>query len=262
MTFDLISDLHLTFYTKDVLPGIKPSSKVLAILGDVCEIRQFGQLMPFFERVSNQWEYVLYVPGNHEFYCGHLSDTTRLMVGWLQRLPNIIVMDNDVVAIDGVRYICSTLWSDMDKSNPSVELACTDLISDYRYIRKDPIVADRKITTRDTVNLFNANVSFIKAMLELSEPNTPDVVLTHHAPSYLSVSTKYKGNVCNGAFVSDLSNLILDNPSIKVWAHGHTHSSADYTIGDCRVIANPYGYRKEVYQKEYDYKPVKVEVTK
>jgi hypothetical protein len=36
--------------------------------------------------------------------------------------------------------------------------------------------------------------------------------------------------------------LILNNPQIKYFSHGHTHDSFDYMIGGCRVICNPRGY--------------------
>jgi hypothetical protein len=46
----------------------------------------------------------------------------------------------------------------------------------------------------------------------------------------------------NGSFASHLDDLILDHPQIKYFSHGHTHSSFNYLIGDCRVICNPRGY--------------------
>jgi hypothetical protein len=29
---------------------------------------------------------------------------------------------------------------------------------------------------------------------------------------------------------------------VDVWVHGHTHTSFDYQLGKCRVVANPLGY--------------------
>jgi hypothetical protein len=40
-----------------------------------------------------------------------------------------------------------------------------------------------------------------------------------------------------------LNDLILSNPQIKLWTHGHTHHEFDYMIGDCRVVCNPRGYK-------------------
>ena len=123
-------------------------------------------------------------------------------------------------------------------------------------VENDKVVS---IVPEDTVQLFDVNVAFIKTMLEVS--NDPfNVVLTHHAPSYQSVSPQFIGNSANGAFVSNLEEFILDRPKIKVWAHGHTHSPSDYYIGDCRVVANPLGYRRELYKNECEYKPITIEV--
>jgi hypothetical protein len=63
------------------------------------------------------------------------------------------------------------------------------------------------------------------------------------APSFLSVNEKYKNDsVNNGAYASDLNDMILDNENIKVWIHGHMHDPVDYMIGNTRVISNPRGY--------------------
>jgi len=48
----------------------------------------------------------------------------------------------------------------------------------------------------------------------------------------------------NGAYHSDLSNIMLDNPQIKLWTHGHTHNCFDYVIGETRVVCNPRGYHQ------------------
>jgi hypothetical protein len=46
----------------------------------------------------------------------------------------------------------------------------------------------------------------------------------------------------NGAYHSDLSEIMLDNTHIKLWTHGHTHHCFDYVIGETRVVCNPRGY--------------------
>ena len=47
----------------------------------------------------------------------------------------------------------------------------------------------------------------------------------------------------NGAYSSDLSEFILDNPEIKVAVHGHTHDRFNYLVGDTRILCNPRGYK-------------------
>jgi hypothetical protein len=69
------------------------------------------------------------------------------------------------------------------------------------------------------------------------------VVVTHHAPTTLSIAEWFKHDtLMNGAFASDLTDFILDRPQIKLWTHGHMHNVSDYMIGDTRVVCNPRGY--------------------
>ncbi len=37
-----------------------------------------------------------------------------------------------------------------------------------------------------------------------------------------------------------------------LWVHGHLHASADYRLGDCRVVANPRGYVGIKEDREFD----------
>jgi Icc-related predicted phosphoesterase len=69
------------------------------------------------------------------------------------------------------------------------------------------------------------------------------VVVTHHAPTPLSIAKCYKEDrLMNGAFHSDLSEFIMDRPQIKLWTHGHMHNVSDYVVGETRVVCNPRGY--------------------
>jgi predicted phosphodiesterase len=77
------------------------------------------------------------------------------------------------------------------------------------------------------------------------------VVLTHHGVSPLSINEKYRGDKLNYAFMSDLSNDIIDHGP-DIWVHGHTHNSFDYTLGKTRVIVNPYGYKDVEANPEYN----------
>ena len=113
-------------------------------------------------------------------------------------------------------------------------------MNDYKVIRITPKY--RKMNPYDTLSFHKKSKQFLLDQLELFK-NQKIWVLTHHGPSYQSVHEKYRrSGIANGAYVSDLDGLILDHPEIRVWSHGHTHTSFDYKIGDCRVVCNPRGY--------------------
>jgi hypothetical protein len=59
----------------------------------------------------------------------------------------------------------------------------------------------------------------------------------------MSINEKYKRErTMNGAYTSDLSELILDHENIKYFVHGHMHDPVDYPVGNTRVLSNPRGY--------------------
>ena len=77
--------------------------------------------------------------------------------------------------------------------------------------------------------------------MRVIESELPDIVVTHHAPSAMSIAPRFKNFPDTDFFHSRLENLILDvNP--KLWVHGHVHDSFDYELGDTRVVCNPLGY--------------------
>ena len=85
------------------------------------------------------------------------------------------------------------------------------------------------------------------------------VVVTHHTPSFQSMHPMYANDgLMNGGYHSELSEYILDRPQIKLWTHGHTHNSFDYTIGDTRVVCNPRGYESNSWKEQTGWDPEKV----
>jgi hypothetical protein len=110
---------------------------------------------------------------------------------------------------------------------------------DFRVIRRDD---DEVFSADDSARLFDRNAAWLAA--ELARPfDGPTVVITHHAPSPRSVHPRFAGSPLNAAFVSDLEHLI-DPAHVKLWIHGHTHDSFDYTVNGVRVVCNPRGYAK------------------
>ena len=60
----------------------------------------------------------------------------------------------------------------------------------------------------------------------------------------------------NPYFCNSLDGDILESDK-TLWIHGHVHSRWDYMIGNCRVVANPLGYPREI-PGEYEIKIVEI----
>jgi Icc-related predicted phosphoesterase len=119
------------------------------------------------------------------------------------------------------------------------------MMNDYKQITMHNEVKNiyHRLTPERTVEEFYKSFNYIRTVIE-GKPDRKFVVVTHHAPTKMSVHPKYQHDtLMNGAYSSDLSEFILDNPQIRVWTHGHTHDPFDYMVGNTRIVCNPRGYK-------------------
>ena len=261
MKFALASDIHLEF--GDIELNNTEGADVLILSGDICVAKDLAlkdslrseKWMKFFEHCSEQFDNVIYIMGNHEHYHGDFTKSYVQLHDALSELSNIHVMEKELVSFGGdVTFIAGTLWTDMNKEDPSTLYAIKGYMNDYRIIADSANSvhyrdADGNSHTR--MGKFTPEQSVIehKAMLKLIDEvvanmsNEKFVVIGHHAPSKLSTKPKYQDDtMVNGAYSSDLSEFIMDRPQIKYWTHGHTHDAFDYMIGSTRIVCNPRGY--------------------
>lgn len=248
----LVSDLHLECGYQEL-----PGGEVLILAGDICEARDLKKdfhgtrlldaepgsykWYDFFYKECAKYDRVFYVMGNHEHYHGRFDRTKVELESILPK--NIRLLDNDYEIYNGVLFLGATLWTDCDRNNPLTLHTIKYGMNDFRLIKNHYVNKDiyYKLTPEYTVSVHKKTLEYFHHVLR-ENSQVPTVVITHHAPSYLSIHPRYKGNAMNGAYVSDLSEFILDHENIRYWVHGHNHDKFDYTIGDTRVLSNPRGY--------------------
>jgi hypothetical protein len=71
------------------------------------------------------------------------------------------------------------------------------------------------------------------------------VVVTHHAPSRLSIAPEFADSPLNAFYYDPFGEAILGGCNKpQLWIHGHTHAGCDYVhdLGGVRVVSNPVGY--------------------
>lgn len=253
MIIQFVSDLHLDMSGFLDLPG----GDVLIVAGDACEARELVKefhstkaldrepgafpCADFFTYTCAKYKKVFYVLGNHEHYHGKFWKTKTE----LERImpSNVTIMENQCEEYEGVVFIGATLWTDMNKGDPITLHSMQNYMNDYRVItyHYPQYNSYHKMRPADTVKMHIESKNYIEQKVK-EYSDKPVVVITHMAPTFMSVNDKYRGELSNGAYASDLSNLILDHPNIKTWVHGHMHDPCDYMVGDTRVLCNPRGY--------------------
>lgn len=245
MFFRLFSDIHNEFSHFDITPLDTDKDDVLVLAGDIGVANTLSTFDPVKEWAP-RFRKVIQICGNHEYYHGSLLRVRTKIKEYLGDIPNWTLADNEVVRVDDVSFICGTLWTDFKKGNPMAMDAIRRGLNDYNYIRTGHNLENayiKRISPHDIMNEHFITKNFMfKAIVDEKAAGQKTVVVSHHAPSERSVDfARYGNDIINWAYVSDLSNEILDTEP-KIWVHGHTHTSFDYPIGETRVKTNPRGY--------------------
>lgn len=266
MKIAVCSDLHLEFGPITLEnPG---DVEVLILSGDICVAKDLNErddpfptdksrkLHEFFYNCCNAFPHVVYVAGNHEHYHGDYALTIPRLKQHLSYLPNLQILDREVWTLhDDVTFIGGTLWTDMNKEDSLTLYHMKGRMNDFRLVKNSNRVVhfkdeDGNFHTRtsvfcpeDSVEDHKKMVGYVREVLSNLPINRKVVVVGHHAPSRASTHPRYVNEtIMNGAYSSDLSEIMLDNPQIKLWTHGHTHEPFDYMIGSTRIVCNPRGY--------------------
>ncbi|WBX99987.1 metallophosphoesterase [Ramlibacter tataouinensis] len=253
MKFQLASDLHLETQPEAQLRPA-PGAELLVLAGDIGSY-QAGSALPGddfgLERFSPRlgWPVpVLFVPGNHEYDNLDFDETHARLRETCERL-GITWLEREVVVIDGVRFVGTTLWSDFDAlaaQAPDTGQALKQRDKAFRaadfYLAKaaarrrgQPMLAEgwRELGLECQQWLRQA----------LAQPfDGPTVAVTHFAPSLRSADPRYGITPGTAGFCNALDELL---PRAQLWVHGHLHCPQDYRVGSCRVVANPLGYARK-----------------
>jgi predicted phosphodiesterase len=242
--FALASDLHLT--PKDTFIIKNPGDiDCLILAGDVCEFEQClinqKPVLNFFDAINQEFEKVIWVPGNHEYYSSYarvnMETGISHMWDWLSEnsFHNIFLGNNATTQVKGIDVHLATLWTDMKKADPMVMGVVGRAMNDYEYIRWN---TDAKV-----VRPHNIVAEHLKSLEYLSGAIQGDcVVVSHHQPHFEAIEPIYRTQTSSYGYASDLSEFFLDRPQIRAWCSGHSHVRTDMVIGDTRFLTNCRGY--------------------
>ena len=237
MRLHILSDLHLGVQGME---HPRTDADVVVLAGDIARPEQAVAWARGFGKP------VLYVPGNHEFYGASLQQTARTLRALCADGP-VQLLDNRSLALQGVRFVGTTLWSDFriageGQARADAMQEAQRLVRDFQRIRTAEQPDAPLFSPQDAAALYDANVQWLAR--ELARPfDGPTVVITHHAPSPRSIHPRFAGSPLNACFVSD-AEYLLRGQRTALWIHGHTHDSFDYQVDGTRVICNARGYAK------------------
>lgn len=235
----ILSDLHHELW-REHAPTIDPAiskSDVVILAGDI----NIGDRAVTWASKVFSGRPVLYVHGNHEAYGKNLEDMQRDIAAACRATDNVHFLNCGEFILGDVRFLGATLWTDFtlfgDDSRQSAMREAGEVMVDYKRIRLAS-KGFRKLRPTDTAQFHAQQRLWLQE--KLAEPfEGKTVVITHMAPSMLSVAERFATDQVSAAYASRLDHLV---EKADLWVHGHMHDSFDYQIGKCRVICNPCGY--------------------
>jgi hypothetical protein len=168
-------------------------------------------------------------------------------------IMNVKVLDCDVVIDGDVLFVGCTLWTDMNKFDP---LTMYNMPGYMRYDGK--IAFDTglngawsRFTSEKWVQTFMKHRDYLKIIIEQNK-DKKIVVITHHLPMPGLSNPMFATNTAgNGYYHSDLSDLILDNPHVKMWCYGHTHYQKETLVGETLLVNNCVGYKSQAFEQQH-----------
>jgi predicted phosphodiesterase len=241
----IFSDLH----TNVCLPrdiAIGRDVDVVAVAGDVAEgaEKSFVALRKIVPMVIP----IVFTMGNHEYYRRFFKEELETAKD-LGPQFNVHVLENDVVTIGSVRFAGASLWTDYrifgDCNVPAIMQAARSGMNDHRLIgwKRDPW---ERFRPQEARMLHEQSRRFFKEAFVSFDGTT--IAISHHAPDLRSLPERYASSSLSAAFVSNTLRELFDDGAsghVDLWIHGHLHESADYRVGNTRVICNPHGYAAE-----------------
>lgn len=256
----IVSDLHLDSEFSLPSPDMPRDLDAFIIAGDLSSstrgsplVRRYLEASPFTTIV---------VAGNHDYYHQQLADDESIRRA-VEIRQGIHYLQRGYHDIREFRILGTTLWASMDwgKHVALLHKEIYRLVSCPRYIRTEgPFV--EAITEH-----YRLSLQWLEEQVQvaLDEQRIP-IVVTHFAPSLHSLHFRYRGQLLNPYFINNLPDTHPLFQQVPLWVHGHTHSSFDYRVGNCRVVCNPRGYlqrHRDGLPENPDYSPsfhVQVEV--
>lgn len=260
MRLDLVSDLHLEFDVKNLI--LTPNADTLVMAGDIMGVDSLSteKSLPFsiwLTQMAGLYKNVVWVFGNHEHYGSIITESKKELQLFLDahKLNNIHLLENETIEIEDAIIFGATMWTSIDNQHPVKMFSIEKAMNDYSYIKRHRVSSSgalkrEKLRTIDTVNIHKESLKHFREFAKL-KTDKKKIVVSHHAPSFMSICGEFVGHYLNDAYAEDLYSEYF-NSGVVLSVHGHIHDPVDYMLGKTLVRSNPRGYYGRSAPSGYD----------
>lgn len=236
MKLQYMSDLHIELMCKNTFTKlcskIVPKCDVMILAGDIGNPFHDNYDI-FLYKMSNMFEKVFIVAGNHEYYNNDIQETDDRVREICSRRNNLSFLHNTTEVYRDFRFIGTTQWTE---------------IHDENYLTTD-FCAIKNMNVKRYNDLHRQSLSFLgESIARSTAKNEKTIVITHHVPLHELTHEKYKIGAMakyNQCFSADLSAVVEKAHTIESWFYGHTHTKTEKRLFNVPFYCNPLGYAGE-----------------
>ena len=257
-TFDLISDLHIETWDEFDWTG-QPTSPYCIVAGDVAENQDVVQRT--LEHLGNCYQAVFYIDGNdeHGFGLNDLDDSYLSLHRTINKIKNVVYLQNNVVVINGVGILATNGWWAYN-FNPWIDEDQTRI-----WYQQQAIVSPRAAENIKSHSHHDAAymVNSVRK-LQTHQDVRAIVMVTHTVPAPwiiehdMDLTDNYRFN-CMG---NQHMQAVLDSDpkhKIKTWCFGHYHMPIDCDRDGIRYVNNCRG-RGDTEYRQVAYNPRRISI--
>ncbi len=252
IAFDLISDLHLETWQQEFNWDCFATSPYCIVAGDVSKDRKL--LVQTLRRLGECYQAVFYIDGNDEHMndIEHLNQSYSTLARQIQKIPNVVYLQDNVVVVDGVAILGTNGWWGFD-----LELSIDPTQSALWWQEKmgvssNAVKSVAKMATTDATYM----VSSVRRLQAHSDVKKI-IMVTHTVPmaELIEHDIDLEGTLrfnCMGNAYMHQALLADTNEKIHTWCFGHYHGSIDQIRSGVRFVNNCRGradtpYNQHVY---------------
>lgn len=236
MKIHLMSDMHIERGYS--IESQSVSADICVLAGDICIAAKPDLYRLFLQRIKPNYQHIILVLGNHEFYHApyqHTLDVMRALADECGVHLMDVALGTDNLTLDGVKFWGSTLWTDLNNNDWFARQRVKNSLADFKVIGEFDISKhlDLHLNTVEHINW------------------DADVIITHHMPILRKHSRFEITDMSYGFGCTNLEQQIHDS-NVKLWLHGHTHDNCEFDLNGTRIISNQVGYSGEIMIKPYN----------
>lgn len=250
-SFDLISDLHVETWPKFDW-STQATSLYCVVVGDVSRDRSL--LLETLRHLGRCYMGVFYIDGNdeHKNYSSNLGHSYRDLAQYVDTIPNVVFMQDNVVVVNGIALLASNGWWSYD-FNPLIDCDQTHAWYKHKYNVDDATIA---AITSMAINDAGYMTNSVRK-LQKHQDVKKIVMITHTVPAPwlvnhdIELENHYRFN-CTGNRHMQLALDADTENKISHWCFGHYHKSVDQEFSNIRWVSNSRGrgdtpWKQEVY---------------